>query len=65
MPTSINIKNTNQRNQIKVSIENYNKDEKTKKFEWTPGTVAYLKPGEQTDVWAAENRKVIIQELPT
>lgn len=65
MPTHINIKNTNQRNQIKVAIENYTKDEKSKKGEWAPGVVAYLKPGEQTDVWAAENRKIIIQEMPT
>lgn len=65
MPTSINIKNTNQRNHIKVAVENYEKDEKSKKGEWKPGAVAYLKPGEQTDVWAAENRKVIIQEMPT
>lgn len=65
MPTSMNIKNTNQRNHIKVSIENYTIDPKSKKGEWTPGVVAYLKPGEQTDVWAAENRKVIIQEMPT
>lgn len=65
MPTSINIKNTNQRNHIKVAIEVYDKDEKTKKGEWKPREVAYLKPGEQTDVWAAENRKITIQEMPT
>jgi len=65
MPTNITIKNTNQRNQIKVHIENSEIDPKTKKVEWKPSSTTYLKPGEYTDVWAAENRKVTIQEMPT
>ena len=72
MPTNINIKNTNQRNQIKVHVENSEtveveetKGKKTKKTEWKPSSTAYLKPGEQTDVWVAEGRRVTIQEMPT
>ena len=65
MPTNINIKNTNQRNQIKVHVENLEVDPKTKKVVGNPGITTYLKPGEQTDVWVAESRRVTIQEMPT
>jgi hypothetical protein len=65
MPTNITIKNTNQRNHIKVNVETIETDPKTKKQTFKPGTATYIKPGEYTDVWVAENRKVTIQEMPT
>lgn len=69
MPTNITIKNTNQRNSIKVSIENLevtvNAKDKSVKKDWKSGIDTYLKPGESTDAWAAETRKIIIQEMPT
>lgn len=70
MPTSITIKNTNQINQIKVTQENREEiiDPKTKKKEKTPWKASadrYLKPGEREDVWVGDNRRVIIQEMPT
>lgn len=77
MPTSINIKNTNQRNQIRVGVSNATTEEKEvkdpktgkvskiKETHWSPSITTYLKPGEQTDVWVAENRQIIVQEMPT
>lgn len=71
MPTNITIKNTNQRNQIKIHIEDLRevgKEDKGKKIfvkEWFPSVTTYLKPGEQTDVWVGENRKVSVVEMPT
>ena len=65
MPTNITIKNTNQRNEIKISVIALETDPKTKKVSEKPGSTTYVKPGEYTDVWAAENRKIIIQEVPT
>ncbi len=65
MPTNIPIKNTNQINQIKVVVETATVHEKTKVKEWKTPVVTYLKPGEQVDIWIAENRRFTIVELPT
>jgi hypothetical protein len=65
MPTNIQIKNTNQRNQIKIRVDNSTVDPKSKIIIWNQGVTTYLKPGEGTDVWVAETRKVTIQEMPT
>jgi hypothetical protein len=65
MPTSIPVKNTNQIHQIRIVAETKEIDPKTKKVEWVKPLVTYLKPGESTDIWVAENRRFSIQELPT
>lgn len=65
MPTNIPIKNTNQRNQLKIVTENSDVDPKTKKVEWKTPVVTYLKPGEHVDIWVGENRRFTIQEVPT
>lgn len=71
MPTNIPIKNTNQRNHLKVVVETLTTipgDEKTKtkeKTEWRTPVVTYLKPGEAVDIWVAENRRFSVQEMPT
>lgn len=65
MPTNITIKNTNQRNHLKLTIETSEIDPKTKKISWKPGADKFLKPGETEDIWVAETRRVITQEMPT
>lgn len=65
MPTNIPIKNTNQRNQVKVVTETAETDAKTKKKEWKNAVVTYLKPGEAVDVWVGEDRRTIVSEMPT
>lgn len=65
MPTHIPIKNTNQRNQIKVTKEVLETDPKTKKSEWKNSIVTYLKPGEGFDAWVAANQRYTITEMPT
>ena len=67
MPTNIAIKNTNQRHQIKVTPETAETvvEGKTKKKVWKAAVDAYLKPGDSVDFWVGEDRRVIIQELPT
>jgi hypothetical protein len=65
MPTNIVIKNTNQRNQLKVTPESSVVDEKTKKKTWVAAVDAYVKAGDHVDVWVGENRRVIVQEIPT
>jgi len=69
MPTNFPIKNTNQRNHIKVVTETLTEVEdpktKTKKKEWKVPVVTYLKPGESMDIWVGENRRFTIQEMPT
>jgi hypothetical protein len=65
MPTNIPIKNTNQRNPLKVVTENAEIDQKTKKKEWKMPVVTYLNPGEAVDVWVGENRRVTVLEMPT
>lgn len=71
MPTHIPIKNTNQRNQLKVQVEtlvDVPQNEKSKtnvKTEWIKGVVTYLKPSEAFDVWVAPNQRITVTEMPT
>jgi hypothetical protein len=71
MPTNIPIKNTNQANTLKVLVENLTEFNVSKGKEtgtitaWTKGIVTYLKPGEATDLWIAENRRFTVTEMPT
>lgn len=65
MPTNITIKNTNQSHQLKITPEISEIDIKTKKKIWKAEIDGYLKPGQFTDLWVGENRRIIIQELPT
>jgi len=66
MPTNITIKNSNQIHQLKVTQEDHQVDPKVKNLKLWKGTAdKFLKPGEQTDIWVSEGRRVIIQELPT
>ena len=72
MPTNIPIKNTNQRNQLKVITETLSEipgDEKSKdkapKKVWSTPIVTYLKPGESVDIWVGETRRFSVQEMPT
>lgn len=65
MPTNIPVKNTNQMNHLKVVTETAEVDPKTKKKEWKAPKVVYLKPGEHTDIWVAENTRTTILEMPT
>lgn len=65
MPTNITVKNSNQRNALKVTPEISETDPKTKSVTWKPSPAVYVKAGEALDVWVAEGRRVIVQELPT
>lgn len=65
MPTNIPIKNTNQSHQLRVVTETGIEDPKTKAKTWKSPVTVYLKPGEQTDIWVAENRRTTVQEMPT
>jgi hypothetical protein len=66
MPTNIVIKNTNQRNFLKISPENSKVDPKTKKKTWeSTGIDGFLKPGEFVDVWVGASRRVCIEEMPS
>jgi len=65
MPTNITIKNTNQRNELKVTPEVAEIDPKTKKKTWTASVDGYLKPGTSVDVWVGEDRRIVVQEVPT
>lgn len=72
MPTNIPIKNTNQRNHLKVvtetlvevPVDEKSKDKTPKKI-WSTPVVTYLKPGESVDIWVAETRRFNVQEMPT
>lgn len=70
MPTNISIKNTNQRNSLKISTENlvepeYDKRKKPPEKVWVGSNSEYIKPGEVAEIWVAETRRITIQEVPT
>jgi hypothetical protein len=70
MSTNIVLKNTNQRNTLKVTPQNLEIDSSLKRVTLTSkwkdaGTDAYILPGQTLDIWVGENRRIMIMELPT
>lgn len=67
MATNISIRNSNVRHSIRVYNEDAVRDDKGKQTgRWKRvQTVSVVKPGDATDVWVADGRRFVVEELPT
>jgi hypothetical protein len=66
MATSIQIKNSNVLNVLRVRNEDAVKEgeKRTGKWKVVP-TAVLIKPGEFADAWIGPDRRITIEELPT
>lgn len=70
MPTNLHIKNTNQRNALKLTPQDkkpvLGKKTTDINHKWEDvGNYCVLAPGELVDIWVGPGRRVLIEELPT